>query len=166
MPDYTKKPGVTGVISREIDFALGYAKRFFDNLGVDLVLTSLADSQHKQGSKHPSGQAVDIRTKDLKSAEKRDLKSYLQSSLSHQGYDVFLEKVGTKDEHLHIEYDPKIATGNRQPQQTQPRQQSQSAPLEKEPVVLQPYQLPMQSKKVIILGVAIVLFLVAFARLK
>lgn len=39
-------------------------------------------------------------------------------------------------------------------------------PTQKEPVTLQPYTLPIAYKKVIILGTGIMLFLVAFNRLK
>lgn len=166
MRGYTQKSGVTGAISDEINYALGFAKQFFDNIGKDLVITSLADSIHKIGSLHYKGQAVDVRTRDLSRLEQEQLQAYLQSNLRSQGYDVILEK-----NHLHVEYDPKLGTGSGgrySPTSPPPprRTTNRSSVDSSSPVPNLTYKLSTNVKKAIILGVALTLFLVAFSKLK
>lgn len=67
-----------------------------------VVLTSIMDGVHMKGSRHYTGDAVDIRTWDLP-----DVVTPLQASDTIRdsldtGYDVVLEK-----DHIHVEWDPK-----------------------------------------------------------
>lgn len=66
------------------------------------VITSGKDGQHRQDSKHYSGCAIDIRTRDLSDVQARHVVSIMRRILDPQGYDTVLE-----DDHIHCEYDPK-----------------------------------------------------------
>jgi len=67
-----------------------------------VVITSVTDGKHKEGSRHYTGDAIDIRIWNLP----EDV-SYLQASsdlrsLLDDDYDVVLES-----DHIHVEWDPK-----------------------------------------------------------
>lgn len=70
-------------------------------------VTSGNDSKHKDGSKHYVDAALDFRTKHLSLQQKTQLVRDVKKRLG-EGYDVILESVGKVNEHLHIEYDPKL----------------------------------------------------------
>lgn len=59
------------------------------------------DGVHKSGSLHYKGLAIDVRTRDLTSAQITALVARLKAVLGSK-FDVVLEK-----DHIHIEYDPK-----------------------------------------------------------
>ena len=67
--------------------------------GVDCVVTSANDSEHMEGSKHGTGEALDYRTRDLTSEQQVNLTNTIIASLG-QEFDVVLES-----DHLHVEYD-------------------------------------------------------------
>lgn len=78
------------------------------------MLTSVNDSKHGAGSlhhciegKYTDGQcrAFDVRTKDV-TANKLYLVQEVKNALGDE-FDVVLEGVGTANEHLHVEYQPK-----------------------------------------------------------
>lgn len=81
------------------------AEEIYRRRMLSLVVTSINDGKHKDGSKHYSGNAADIRTKGTGSA--RSLFNDLVKKLDPLGYDVLLEYEGEDNEHIHIEYDPK-----------------------------------------------------------
>lgn len=66
----------------------------------DVTVTSARGDKHSVGSKHYSGYAVDLRTRDLNESQIRIILEALRFIL--HGYDVILEST-----HIHIEYDPK-----------------------------------------------------------
>lgn len=72
-----------------------------------VVVTSLKDGKHSANSLHYSGMAVDIRSKHLTQEESRKVFFALKNDLGPD-YDVLLESEGKENEHLHIEYDPKV----------------------------------------------------------
>jgi hypothetical protein len=72
----------------------------------ELYVTRLADNGHKATSLHPKGQAADIRTHTLPNGLEESFRAALDSRVG-AGYDVILEAVGTPNEHLHMEWDPK-----------------------------------------------------------
>lgn len=74
-------------------------KPLFDKESVDLVITSALDGTHRDHSKHYSGLAVDIRTRDLNDPKimLKHLKTFLSNS-----FDVVYHST-----HIHIEYDPR-----------------------------------------------------------
>ena len=75
--------------------------------GVDyeVTVTSGKDGVHSKNSKHYSGGAIDIRSKDMKLPEYTTLR--LKRKLG-KDYDIVYEK-----DHIHIEYDPKPISINK-----------------------------------------------------
>ena len=57
----------------------------------DVTITSVNDSKHMEGSKHYSGEAIDIRSKNFPS--KRDKQEFVSAVLLRlgPGYEMFLE---------------------------------------------------------------------------
>ena len=69
-----------------------------NGIGYEMTITSGKDGTHMKGSKHYSGNAIDIRTSDMMHINATT--SRIQSKLGDD-YDVIFEK-----DHIHIEYDP------------------------------------------------------------
>ena len=69
------------------------------------TMTSANDSKHGDGSLHYYGKALDFRTHDF-SGDKARLRAEVKDALGPD-FDVVLEGVGTPNEHLHVEWDPK-----------------------------------------------------------
>lgn len=73
-------------------------------------ITSTTDGKHMEGSKHYNGGAIDIGIRSSATwqffpiALRRTLVEEISALLGHD-YDVVLE-----DDHIHIEYDPKVST--------------------------------------------------------
>lgn len=74
--------------------------------GASCTFTSVNDSKHSDKSLHYSGNAFDVRTKDV-TANKHYLVQEVKASLGPD-YDVVLENIGGEQEHLHVEYDPEV----------------------------------------------------------
>ena len=66
-----------------------------------MTITSGNDSTHKQGSKHYSNEAIDIRSRDM--VNPIDVKNEIKKTLGAD-FDVIYE-----GNHIHVEYDPKGA---------------------------------------------------------
>ena len=69
------------------------------------TITSANDSKHGDGSLHYYGRALDFRTHDF-TGDKAELRAKVKDALGND-FDVVLEGVGTPNEHLHVEHDPK-----------------------------------------------------------
>lgn len=67
-------------------------------LGVDVTITAGTDGCHMTGSKHYTGEALDIR---LLGEHTEEFKAALAERLG-TAYQVVLEK-----DHIHVEYDPR-----------------------------------------------------------
>ena len=96
------KPGVSvKKCNTQIILAAMVADRIYDSHGKTLVITSCSDGIHSDNSLHYSGNAIDLRIRDIEDTVLanilKELKDYLGSE-----YDVILE-----NDHFHIEYDPK-----------------------------------------------------------
>ena len=98
-----------GVVSRglsnEILLAIMVANEVYAEMRVDLVITSLADGEHSEKSKHHRGDAVDIRTRNLPGGSRGDTAKRVSDEIRARlgvHYDVVLEST-----HIHIEYDPR-----------------------------------------------------------
>lgn len=75
------------------------AKRWREVNGFeDLVITSTANGKHVAGSKHYTGSAFDVRTRDLTWKQKKDYHKFLKENLTKY-YEVYLES-----DHIHIQY--------------------------------------------------------------
>lgn len=70
------------------------------------MITSGNDSKHGKNSKHPKGEALDFRTKDLPLAWKPILITMVKTRLGKE-FDVVFESEGLENEHMHVEWDPK-----------------------------------------------------------
>lgn len=96
--------------------ALATAVEIWEQCGVpELVVTSINDGQHMKLSKHYRGEAMDLRTHNVRE-EGRDpeiLRAHLAASLG-KDYDVILEFTNTEREHLHVEFDPKVSNEAKQ----------------------------------------------------
>ena len=76
-----------------------------DELGVDeLWITSVNDGQHKSGSLHYTGRAVDIRCKYFSGDQVERVVTRFKA-LYDRDYDLLWEGRGTDNEHLHLEFD-------------------------------------------------------------
>jgi len=79
----------------------------FQNRGYSCVVTSGNDSHaDKPKSLHPSGRALDFRTRHIPMIDKVPIVNDIKKALGEQ-WDVVLESVGQDREHLHAEFDPK-----------------------------------------------------------
>jgi hypothetical protein len=86
--------------------ALQVVEEELGKMGVDTWITSANDSDHKKGSKHYEGSALDFRTRHIGGLGK-SLATSVAKRIAHLGFDVLYEAGGTPNEHLHVEYDPK-----------------------------------------------------------
>jgi hypothetical protein len=81
------------------------AERAYGELHVAGMVTSGMEGQHRPGSRHPLGLALDFRTRDLTRQQVEYLARRIREQLG-AGYDVVIERT-----HLHVEYDPRTPAG-------------------------------------------------------
>ena len=89
----------TGVTPRNLVIAAAIAN-VGEILGLGMVITSGTDGIHKKGSKHYTGEALDLRISNIPPALIQKVIVNLQKRLG-DGYQVIREH-----DHIHIEYDP------------------------------------------------------------
>ena len=77
------------------------AESLWKKYGEELVWTAGLDGKHMEGSKHYTGEAVDLRTRYFNVATQRVVTKELRKRLGSQ-YDVVMHKT-----HIHAEFDPK-----------------------------------------------------------
>ena len=100
------KPGVDmNGVQPEILDACAKIHHLMEGTG-EFTLTACLDGKHKQGSKHYTGEAVDIRSKHIPDAQKDSVLAAIRATLGRD-YDVLLEGRGTANEHFHVEADAK-----------------------------------------------------------
>lgn len=88
--------------STEILLAVMAADVVWRNHGQRLVVTSLTDGDHSEGSRHHCGDGVDLRTRYFADQEEIErVAQELRESLTDD-YDVVVEAT-----HIHVEYDPR-----------------------------------------------------------
>lgn len=90
----------SGVAPHNLIIAAGIANTA-QELGLELVITSGTDSVHMKGSKHYTGDALDMRTSNLTPEQLKAVMASIQARLG-KAYQLIRET-----DHLHIEYDPK-----------------------------------------------------------
>jgi hypothetical protein len=76
-----------------------------DQFTAEMVVTSINDGRHMDGSKHYTGEAFDLRTKGT--GRGSQIANEARRLLGPLGFDVLFEDQHGVNEHLHIEYDPK-----------------------------------------------------------
>ena len=74
---------------------------FNDLAGRDAFVTSTTEGTHGPDSLHYSGDAIDLRTRDLSSSQINTITNRLRNEVG-PNYDVIYH-----DRHIHIEYDPR-----------------------------------------------------------
>lgn len=84
---------------------LAGAARVFGRAGLPVIVTSLNDGRHRNGSFHYSGRAADLRSKHVARDQKGPMLEALRAELGER-FDVLLEDVGGANEHFHLEFDP------------------------------------------------------------
>jgi len=100
------KPGVKFTdLTPQILLGVIVVASVYEGYGAKCTITSVNDGKHSDNSLHYKGRAADFRTKDFV-GDKVALVTSLKVALS-ENFDVVLEHVGAKDEHIHVEYDPK-----------------------------------------------------------
>jgi hypothetical protein len=102
------KPGVRVVgVKPEIVLAMSVADSVFRSIAVEMVVTACIDGQHKAGSLHYPGLAFDARSHDLEPALRQKVRDGIAAALGPD-FDVLFEDPGTPNEHLHVEFQPKL----------------------------------------------------------
>jgi len=69
--------------------------------GIGIVITCGIEGLHSENSKHPKGDAVDIRIWHYTKKQTKQLVETIKKEID-KNYDIVLEK-----DHIHLEYDPK-----------------------------------------------------------
>ena len=88
-------------IRPEVVMAILVAEGVYKTVSTGLVLTSVNDGRHSLTSLHYSGNAVDIRTRELDPDHIEEIGEEIRQSLTSE-YDVVVES-----DHIHIEFQPK-----------------------------------------------------------
>ena len=87
--------------------ALVVCDGLYRDQGVAMVVTSVNDGRHMARSKHYTGAAFDLRTKNIPESKRGVLLAQVSAALAPLGFDVLWESEGLRNEHLHVEWDPK-----------------------------------------------------------
>jgi len=99
------KPGVNlKGLQPQMLIALQVVEEEFKAYGIDTVITSVNDGEHKENSYHYQGRAFDFRTKHAAGIAPGIVKN-IQKRLAFLGFDVIFEGAGTPNEHGHLELD-------------------------------------------------------------
>jgi hypothetical protein len=73
---------------------------------LDIMVTSINDSNHMAGSRHYTDEAIDIRSNNFKPENKTkfvtEFEQYL-NSLGTRKFTVLLEDLGIPNEHIHVQ---------------------------------------------------------------
>lgn len=114
------KPEVNFDVSPELGFVLGYTRALWSTAGFgEFVVTSAKDGKHMAGSKHETGEAADVRTRDRFNTHEgkhspimQSFRDELRRTLGPHGVDIVLHPDddapgGRVPPHLHLEYDPR-----------------------------------------------------------
>lgn len=94
------KPGVR-LNGLQVPMAIGVqvVASVFDTFGEDCWITATTDGEHKAGSLHYAGLAVDFRTRHLNPSLKEQIVQAVKQALGPE-FDVVVHST-----HLHVEYD-------------------------------------------------------------
>ena len=91
-------------IRSELVLALIVCEDVYNEVGTDLVVTSIIDGMHSSGSLHYTGSAVDLRIRNLPQGRAEAVRDEIAERLGGD-FDVVLEA-----DHLHLEFQPKRLT--------------------------------------------------------
>ena len=79
------------------------AEEIYARFDTPLWITSANDRQHKEGSPHYVGKALDFRTHNLPQGHVREIYGLLVGALGPE-FVVLLEDEGQANEHIHCQY--------------------------------------------------------------
>ena len=106
------KSGVRAVgLTPEILLALMVARDAFDKRGAAVVVTSLVDGKHSNGSLHYRGAAVDLRTHHLPGGNEGQTAQAIAADMRcalGADFDVVVER-----DHIHVEHQPHTGVNTR-----------------------------------------------------
>ena len=104
------KNGRALVVVKEPAIVVPYlVEPIFDELSLNVVVTSFVDGKHGKVSEHNVGHGVDLRSRHIwGSSQKHEVLDKMREVLEPLGYDVLLEYEGEEDEHYHVEYQVKV----------------------------------------------------------
>ena len=85
----------------ELLFGLIVANQVYSDFGYELTVTSLLDGKHSLSSLHYSGNAGDLRTRNVAPEDRPPIRDKIKENLGID-YDVVLEST-----HIHLEYQPR-----------------------------------------------------------
>lgn len=88
-------------ISPELVVGLMAVQKVFDTFGIEMVITSVTDSKHSSTSLHYSGNAADIRTRNIATRDLMAVRTHIANALPND-FDVILET-----DHIHLEFQPR-----------------------------------------------------------
>lgn len=83
---------IAAVVNAALDLELAH----------DVVITSGEDGTHRIDSRHYTSEAIDVRSKNFATADKRRFLDRVKHRLG-PGYDCLLESRGKANEHFHFE---------------------------------------------------------------
>jgi len=101
---YAQEYGTTGSNLQEgiLQIEETVDKTFNVTAGRDAIITFATNGTHKKNSLHYTGNAIDLRTRDLSPKQFNDVSRNLSRNLG-KNYDVVRE-----GDHIHVEYQPKL----------------------------------------------------------
>ena len=91
-------------VSIEMQIGLLIANGVYESYGHEMTVTSLLDGTHSNTSLHYSGNAADLRTRDIPPADRATITADIKERCG-VNFDVILE-----DSHIHMEYQPRKPT--------------------------------------------------------
>lgn len=90
----------------ELLFGLMVADGAYADLGAELVITSVNDGKHSLTSLHYAGAAADLRSKNIPAGRAEAVAKEIKARLNVD-YDVILEDRDGRNEHIHLEWQPR-----------------------------------------------------------
>ena len=97
-----------GNISPQLNTGIMVAKDVYAHYNLDCVITSVGDYRHSAVySEHYQGNAADIRTKNIKDSESKQLIKNMITKHLPLGFVLLFENEGTIREHFHLAWRPK-----------------------------------------------------------
>ena len=101
LEDNMIKPGVKLLgVRPELIVGLMACQSIYQRHGIDFVITSVRDGKHSHNSLHYSGQAADLRTRQMSKGTAKQIVAEISTAVGNQ-FDVILES-----NHIHIEFQP------------------------------------------------------------
>lgn len=104
----TIKPGAR-ILGLKNEMLLGVfiVNSVYEEFNLDCRITCGINGVHSPGSLHYTGNAVDFGVHNIAAEVRSEVHQAIKNALQTD-FDVIWEKVGTPEEHFHVEYQPKV----------------------------------------------------------